>query len=505
MASTARLGGRSRAVHDPAAPQASSLEALADTLAGSPPFDALVPDLLSEVAKATRVERVVAGTTILRQGGPPSTSLYLIRSGLVHVLDNDRLIDEPGPGEVFGELSLLSGAGPSATVVAGEDLECLIVSGDVARRVLGTAGGVAFVQSSLRRGVLRSQDREPSSLVGPIEGATDEEEAISIARQLPELACALVDDGSDAVKIGHVIGSSIDALTRRLLTLAFDDLGQPPVPWAWMSLGSEARSEQALHTDQDHALAYDPGESGVDGIDAYFARLAERATSGLEAAGIPRCNGDAMAITPMLRRSLGSWTDALRSWMSDVGLDGSIVTSVVFDHRRIAGPLDVEPSFQRVISTAPDRFPAFMRHLAHRSLDRKPPTGFMRGFVVEAKGDHAGKLDIKHGGVTIISNLARYFAIRERRSEKGTLERLRGAQDSGDLDRDSREALEEAFRLLWQIRLEHQVRQVRWGVTPDDFVDPAHLGPIQRLGLKEAFRIIGKEQQTLAAELGARY
>jgi CBS domain-containing protein len=67
---------------------------------------------------------------------------------------------------------------------------------------------------------------------------------------------------------------------------------------------------------------------------------------------------------------------------------------------------------------------------------------------------------------------------------------------------ERRQALEEAFRLLWQIRLQHQVRQVENGETPDDFVDPAHLGPIARLGLKEAFRVVGNEQQMLATDLG---
>jgi CBS domain-containing protein len=125
--------------------------------------------------------------------------------------------------------------------------------------------------------------------------------------------------------------------------------------------------------------------------------------------------------------------------------------------------------------------------------------------VVEAKGEHQGRLDIKHGGVTIIANLARFWAIRARRPEMGTLDRLRAAQATGQIDEDARQGPEEAFRLLWQIRLEHQVRQVRSGVAPDDFVDPAELGPISRLGLKEAFRIVGKEQQGLASDLGVKY
>ena len=51
--------------------------------------------------------------------------------------------------------------------------------------------------------------------------------------------------------------------------------------------------------------------------------------------------------------------------------------------------------------------PAFVRQLASRALDLRPPTGFLRDLVVEGKGEHAGRLDIKHGGITIVGNLAR--------------------------------------------------------------------------------------------------
>src|SRR5438128_9449385 len=89
------------------------VDAVIEAFRVSPPFDALAPDLLIEVAKATREESPPTGTEILQQGGPPSTGLYLIRSGRAQVRDQGRLIDEPGPGEVFGELSLLTGSGPT--------------------------------------------------------------------------------------------------------------------------------------------------------------------------------------------------------------------------------------------------------------------------------------------------------------------------------------------------------------------------------------------------------
>lgn len=268
-----------------------------------------------------------------------------------------------------------------------------------------------------------------------------------------------------------------------------------------MALGSEARHEQALATDQDHALAYDPGDQAEEDLDPYFASLAETVTSGLEEAGLPRCRGDAMAVHPTLRRSVSGWASQFKAWMQDPGVQGSILTSITFDYRRIAGPLDIEGSLDQLIRQAPTHYPEFIRHLAWRALDLSPPTGFFRDLVLEAKGEHAGRLDVKHGGIMIITNLARARALRTGRTEKRTLERLRAAVASGQIDEETRASLEEAFRLLWQIRLEHQANQVRAGEPPDDFVDPVSLGPIARRGLKEAFRMIRKEQRALSAQL----
>jgi CBS domain-containing protein len=327
---------------------------------------------------------------------------------------------------------------------------------------------------------------------------------VAAARRLPEVAGELVAANVDPVDVGHVVGVTIDALSRRLIELAMARLGDPPAPWAWLALGSEARHEQSLSTDQDHALAYEPGERPEADLDPYFAALAEAVTSGLESAGIPRCHGDAMATHPQLRRSQAGWLDQFRSWMSDLGTEGSVLTSIAFDYRRIAGPLDVEAPLDEFIRSIPGRYPEFLRHLARRALDRRPPTGFFRDLVVESRGEHAGRLDVKHGGIMIVTSLARAWALRHGRTEKRTLDRLRGAVESGEIDEDSRQALEEAFRLLWQVRLDHQAAMVRAGAPADDFVDPSSLGPITKQGLKEAFRIIGREQRALGSDLGLR-
>jgi CBS domain-containing protein len=349
--------------------------------------------------------------------------------------------------------------------------------------------------------LMRLERYSPFALNSAIRRADDVEAVIAVGKDLPRTVNALVEAHADPVDVGHVVGVTIDALTTRLIDLSLREVEVPPVPWAWMALGSAARHEQALSTDQDHALAYEPQDVPPDEADAAFADLATRVTDGLEAVGIPRCNGGAMAENKEMRRTTQEWVLAFEGWTSDPGITGSIFTSIVFDYRRVTGALGIETVLDDLIRRA-SADQTFLRHLARRALDRKPPTGFRGNLVVEGKGEHAGTLDVKHGGITLITNIARALGIGSGLTERGTVKRLRGAAAAGRIDTELQEGLEEAFGVLWRTRLEHHVRCWQSGRPLDDFVDPATLGPLSRRALKESFGIIAHAQDALATEFG---
>jgi CBS domain-containing protein len=105
-----------------------------------------------------------------------------------------------------------------------------------------------------------------------------------------------------------------------------------------------------------------------------------------------------------------------------------------------------------------------------------------------------------------VTNLARMWAVRAGTTQKGTHARLDAATHAAQdpLDTDVARELFEAFHFLWEIRLRHQAEQVAAGQSPDDYVDPASLGPFSRSGLKEAFRVIARAQRLVASEEGIR-
>jgi len=103
------------------------------------PFFQLLDDREREALAAQLDEVSFPAGTVIFHYGDPGGSMYVIRSGCAEVYFKDDtgeriVLESPGPGDVFGELSLLDGGSRTASVVAVEDIEALHVDrGDLDR------------------------------------------------------------------------------------------------------------------------------------------------------------------------------------------------------------------------------------------------------------------------------------------------------------------------------------------------------------------------------------
>jgi len=387
-------------------------------------------------------------------------------------------------------------------VMADEALRLMLEHGIHHLPVTGADGLVAGVVSDTDlMGLERSV---PFTFLRAIDRAATAGEVVARMSQLPDIVIPLVETETDPVDIGHVIASAIDATTRRLIHVAIAEFGDPPGPWAWLALGSEARHEQSLVTDQDHALVFAAPDAPAEEADAYFELLARRVTDGLVEAGIPRCRGGVMAESDAWRADRETWIRTFRQQLSLSDIGGTAFSSIALDYRRVAGPLDIESTIDGLVREAAAEG-WLVRKLASSAVDLRPPTGFFRDLLVGWDGSRAGTLDVKHGGITPITNLARTFAVAAGVAANRTIDRLRAASSLGGLDPDLAAGLEEAFRLLWRIRLRHQVGQLRAGDHADDQVDPRQLGRLARRSLREAFKLVTAGQRVLSTTYGLRH
>jgi len=89
-------------------------------LSDIPLFSALPAPARHRLEQASRLVGLAAGEVLLREGDPPG-SAFAVRTGRLEVLVGGAVVRELGPGQVLGELALLTGEARSATVRARRD------------------------------------------------------------------------------------------------------------------------------------------------------------------------------------------------------------------------------------------------------------------------------------------------------------------------------------------------------------------------------------------------
>ena len=103
-----------------------------DVLASASLFSELSRRDLKRLATATITRAYKNGEVIVKQG-EDAVAFYLITKGRVNIVRDDggkgqTVLATLGPGEFFGEMALLDSYPRSASVVAVEDTECLVLS-----------------------------------------------------------------------------------------------------------------------------------------------------------------------------------------------------------------------------------------------------------------------------------------------------------------------------------------------------------------------------------------
>jgi small-conductance mechanosensitive channel/CRP-like cAMP-binding protein len=111
--------------------EATRRRVVVETLQPIDVFSPLSHAQLAEVAEHADLRRYTAGEALMRQGDP-GDSLYVVHAGRVRIDVTDAAgrtvtVASRGPGEVFGEMSLLTGAPRNASVIAETETEVVTV------------------------------------------------------------------------------------------------------------------------------------------------------------------------------------------------------------------------------------------------------------------------------------------------------------------------------------------------------------------------------------------
>ncbi|WP_299663338.1 DUF294 nucleotidyltransferase-like domain-containing protein [uncultured Ruegeria sp.] len=334
-----------------------------------------------------------------------------------------------------------------------------------------------------------------AELVRRIARAENAAEMALVTAEIPQLLVQLVAGGNRHEVVTRLITDIADTATRRLLTLAVTKLGPPPVPYLWLACGSQGRQEQTGVSDQDNCLMLD--DSVTDQDMAYFVELAKFVSDGLDACGYFYCPGDMMATNPRWCQPVRVWRDYFKGWIAKPNPEAQMLASVMFDLRPIGGSYELFTELQVETLANASANSIFVAHMISNSLKHTPPLGLLRGFATIRSGEHRNTLDLKHNGVVPVVDLARIYSLQGQLPEANTRARLSAAEAAGVVSASGARDLLDAYDLIAETRLEHQVKQVKSGNPPDNYMPPTSLSDFERSHLRDAFVVVKTMQSAV--------
>ncbi|MDF1710134.1 MAG: DUF294 nucleotidyltransferase-like domain-containing protein [Paracoccaceae bacterium] len=345
-----------------------------------------------------------------------------------------------------------------------------------------------FVGIVTQTNLTRFQATNSASLVRDVARVEVPADLAAVTAHIPRLLVQLVGAGNRHETVTRLITDIADAATRRLLALAEERLGPPPVPYLWLACGSQGRQEQTGVSDQDNCLMLDDAVTEADM--PYFAELAKFVSDGLDAAGYFYCPGDMMATNPRWCQPVHVWRGYFRRWIETPNPEAQMLASVMFDLRPIGGTRALFEDLQRDTLEAAARNSIFVAHMVSNSLKHIPPLGLLRGFATLRSGEHKNRIDMKLNGVVPVVDLGRIYALRGQLEVVNTRARIEAAHGAGLISQSGGRDLLDAYDLIAQTRLEHQATLIRAGGKPDNFMSPNVLSEFERSHLRDAFVVV---------------
>jgi len=344
--------------------------------------------------------------------------------------------------------------------------------------------------------ILRHESQSSLLFVKAIFAQKTVKELALYAKQLPSVYVRMVNEDANSHMIGTAMAVIGRSFKQHLLSLAEGELGKPPIPYCFLALGSMARDEQLLVTDQDNALLLDDSYRPKE-HEAYFIKLAKFVCDGLATCGYTYCSGDIMATNAQWRKTHAQWKECFSEWIDNPDPQALLNSSIFFDLDGVWGETRLADDLTAFVSERAKSNARFLASLARNALSRTPPLGFFKNFVMEPDGRHGQSINLKRRGTAPLSDVIRVHALAVGSETQNSFERLDDIIEAGILPDGKGRELSDALEYISMVRIRHQAQDVEHKQAPDNTINPKHLSTFEKRNLREAFQILDRAQQFL--------
>ncbi|MGM9924512.1 MAG: DUF294 nucleotidyltransferase-like domain-containing protein [Bacillus sp. (in: firmicutes)] len=214
-----------------------------------------------------------------------------------------------------------------------------------------------------------------------------------------------------------------DRIMKHVFQAAVSCLHQnePPCSFSWLITGSGGRFEQGLISDQDHGIVY---QDDSEEHRAYFLRLGQELSRGLDYVGYPYCKGNIMSSNPMWCRPLKQWKEQLHSWMKEGSWESMRYLHIFLDSRCLAGEEELCRELKEYVFRYRSEHPHLARRFAENVMHIKKAINPLGQLLTSQVNGRTQSFDLKYAAFLPYVNAVRILALHEGLFETSTVDRM---------------------------------------------------------------------------------
>jgi CBS domain-containing protein len=346
-----------------------------------------------------------------------------------------------------------------------------------------------------RSKLLSEQAQSPFLFIQGVRQAQSLRELRRNWQKVPDIVFQLLDRGVKPEIVNQVITTVADTIALKVIEDVIAELGPPPAKFVFIVLGSEGRQEQTLLTDQDNAIIYeDKANEHREEVRAYFLHFATEVSDRLNEIGFSFCDGGFMAKNPKWTHSLSHWKRNYQEWLHESNPENVMRFAAFFDIRFLYGEAGILDELHEFLDAELQKpLDRFLHYMAINALQYEPPLTFFNNIRTFAVGDQQ-VINLKKIMSPIV-DLVRVFSLKHRVFATNTGQRLAALRQLGVFTEKDYQELLQSYYYLMGMRLKKQsVQMMHDKLPPDNYLDPKKLTKVERVTLKEIFKVIADFQ-----------
>ncbi|MEE4379246.1 MAG: DUF294 nucleotidyltransferase-like domain-containing protein [Candidatus Competibacteraceae bacterium] len=346
------------------------------------------------------------------------------------------------------------------------------------------------------------------SVIAQIGDATHFSELRVFFERLGRIAHELRENNRSAGMAVRALSEVHLAIQRRCIDLVLaaiqqEGKGGPPVPYAFLIMGSGGRKEMIIRTDQDNGIILADGPlTEAPETRRWFMEFCDHVNHRLDEIGYEWCTGDIMARNPDFHKTLNEWQQQISNITELPNEKRARWSTIFFDFETLYGDDSLTVALRSHLFEELRRKPRLLRSMVEDDATGGPALGLFNRLVPASDGERKGKIDLKRNGTRILADTARIYALSEGISATNTGDRLSALVHQGRLDNAFVDSILAAYDELLDLTLAHQLRQASQGQVLDKLIDPEELTPLEGESLRMAMRVIKRLQSRIQGEFG---